>query len=129
MTRFVDLGHPAEHGPATSARFADDSCQVPLASIAGVPGVVVDAPVPPRAVAVALDESAVQDRAVLIRTGRDERWGAPSYQEAAPYLAPRRSTPSCMAVRRCSASTSAGPRQRPIRHAGRLRGCSVPECR
>jgi arylformamidase len=88
MTRFIELGHLLKDGEATSARFADDLGQIPLASFAGVPGIVVDAPVPPRVVAVDVEESAVQDKAVLIRTGWDTRWGTSRYQQAAPYLAP-----------------------------------------
>lgn len=88
MTRFVELGHLFNHGEATSARFADDLSQIPLASFAGVPGIVVDAPIPPRVVAVHVDASGVQDKAVLIRTGWDKRWGTSRYQQAAPYLAP-----------------------------------------
>lgn len=88
MTRFIELGHLLRDGEATSARFADDLGQIPLASFAGVPGIVVDAPIPPRVVAVDVEQSAVQDKAVLIRTGWDKRWGTSRYQRAAPYLAP-----------------------------------------
>jgi kynurenine formamidase len=88
MMRFIELGHLLTDGEATSARFADDLGQIPLASFAGVPGIVVEAPIPPRMVAVDVDESAVQDKAVLIRTGWDRRWGTCRYKQAAPYLAP-----------------------------------------
>jgi arylformamidase len=33
-------------------------------------------------------EQAVQDRAVLIRTGWDKHWGTDGYRHAVPYLAP-----------------------------------------
>src|SRR5215217_5686262 len=79
MTRFIELGHLLKNAEATSARFADDLGQIPLASFAGVPGIVVDAPIAPRVVAVDVDESAVQDKAVLIRTGWDKRWGTSRY--------------------------------------------------
>jgi kynurenine formamidase len=88
MTRFIDLGHLLDGGAVTSARFAEESKDLPLASVAGIPGVVIDAPVPPRAVSVQIDERAVEDKAVLIRTGWDKRWGSDDYHRAAPYVAP-----------------------------------------
>jgi arylformamidase len=87
MTKFVELGHPLNDGEATSARFVDELGQIPLASFVGVPGIVVDAPTPPRVVAVEVDESTVRDKAVLIRTGWDKCWGTCRYQQDAPYLA------------------------------------------
>jgi kynurenine formamidase len=88
MTRFVELGHLPNDGEPTSARLVDELGQIPLASFAGVPGIVVDAPIPPRAVAVYVDASTVRDKAVLIRTGWETRWGTSRYRRAAPYLAP-----------------------------------------
>jgi arylformamidase len=102
VTRFVDLGHPVEGGVVVSAprgqsTSLDNSPQrgdedwlsrIPLAAVAGIPGLVVDASVPPRAVVLQVGEQAVQDRAVLIRTGWDKRWGTDGYRQAAPYLAP-----------------------------------------
>jgi arylformamidase len=55
--------------------------------VAGVPGLVVDSSVPPRAIALQVGERVVQDKAVLIRTAWDEHWGTEAYQKAAPYLA------------------------------------------
>jgi arylformamidase len=103
VTRFVELGHPLEDGLAGfPTRVAgslgtglDDPRQrgeagylsgIPLAAVAGLPGLVVDAAVPPRAIALQLPESTAQDRAVLIRTGWDNRWGTEGYREAAPLL-------------------------------------------
>jgi kynurenine formamidase len=88
MTRFIDLGHLLDGGAVTSARFGEELAAVPLASVAGVPGVVIDAPVPPRAVSVLIDERTVEDKAVLIRTGWDRRWGTAEYHRGAPYVAP-----------------------------------------
>jgi arylformamidase len=88
MTRFIDLGHVLVGGAVTSARFAEEFEKVPLASVAGVPGVVIDAPVPPRAVSVNVDERAIEGKAVLIRTGWDRRWGTADYDRAAPYVVP-----------------------------------------
>jgi hypothetical protein len=74
MSRFVELGHLQKDGEETSARFADHLGQLPLASVAGLWGIVIDAPVPPRAIAAPAG-GAVEDKAVLIRTGWDSRWG------------------------------------------------------
>jgi kynurenine formamidase len=101
VTRFVELGHPLEEGVTVSARGApstsldnstkhgneDRLSRVPLAAVAGVPGLVVDVPVPPRAVGLPISEQPLQDRAVLIRTGWDKHWGTDSYLQAVPYLA------------------------------------------
>ena len=103
MTRFVELGHPLEDSlEAFPTRIAGNlgACLddprargeaghlsgIPLAAVAGLRGLVVDAPVPPRAIALLLPESTAQDRAVLIRTGWDKRWGTKGYREAAPFL-------------------------------------------
>ena len=102
LTRFVELGHPrdgevivfAPGGPSTSLDNSqkhsneDRLNRTPLASVAGVPGLVVDVPVPPRSIVLPVSEQAVQDRAVLIRTGWDKRWGTDRYQQGVPYLAP-----------------------------------------
>jgi arylformamidase len=108
VTRFLEVGHPLEDGLLAPARVptrvagevstylndplhrsgAADRSGIPLAAVAGLPGLVVDAPVPPRTVALQLAETAVQDRAILIRTGWDKRWGTERYRQAAPYLGP-----------------------------------------
>jgi kynurenine formamidase len=69
-------------------RFEDgaDLSRIPLAAVAGIPGLVVDAPARPGALALALDKEAVKDRAVIIRTGWDERWGTGGYWEPGPYI-------------------------------------------
>jgi arylformamidase len=56
---------------------------VPLAAVAGLPGLLSDGPIPPRAVAPELPENAAQDRAILIRTGWDKHWGTEGYQGCA----------------------------------------------
>jgi kynurenine formamidase len=88
MTRFVDLGYLLDGGVSTCARFAEGLEDLPLASVAGIPGVVIDAPVPPRAVSVNIDERMVEGKAVLIRTGWDKRSGRADYHRAAPYVSP-----------------------------------------
>jgi arylformamidase len=67
-----------------------DLSQVPLEAVAGIPGIVIDADTSAnREVGLDLLEreaSHMQDRAVLIRTGWDGRWGTESYWEPGPYL-------------------------------------------
>jgi kynurenine formamidase len=85
----------APGGPSTSLDNSpkrgneDRLSPIPLAAVAGVPGLVVDVPIPPRAIVLPVSEQAVQDRAVLIRTGWDKHWGTNSYQQGVPYLAPK----------------------------------------
>jgi kynurenine formamidase len=100
--RFLELGHVLDKNPpvvevrghvarclhAPFHRFedGDDLSRIPLAAVAGIPGIVVDASAQPGALTLELDEEAVRDRAVLIRTGWDERWGTARYWEPGPYL-------------------------------------------
>ena len=70
-------------------RYADgeDLSRIPLESLAGLPGIVLDAEVAPhRAATVQAAEEDLQGRAVLIRTGWDQRWGTERYWEPGPYL-------------------------------------------
>jgi arylformamidase len=102
VARFVELGHVLEGNPpladpsghaatclhAPFSRFENgaDLNRIPLAAVAGVPGMVLDAPAQPGALTLDLDRQAVKDRAVIIRTGWDERWGTARYWEPGPYL-------------------------------------------
>jgi kynurenine formamidase len=64
-----------------------DLSQIPLESIAGVAGIVIDGqPSPNRSIKIDCDESELRGRAVLIRTGWDKRWGTERYWEPGPYL-------------------------------------------
>jgi kynurenine formamidase len=64
-----------------------DLNQLSLSSIAGLEGLVVDGrPQPNRAIMIDCDESEIRDRAVLIRTGWDDKWGTESYWELGPFL-------------------------------------------
>jgi arylformamidase len=71
-------------------RYVDgtDLAALPLASLADLPAVVVRiAGSTSRAVDVgALAALDVRDRAVLLHTGGDRRWGTPDYAKQAPYL-------------------------------------------
>jgi kynurenine formamidase len=64
-----------------------DLSQIPLESIAGVAGIVMDGkPFADRSIMVDCDGSELREKAVLIRTEWDERWGTERYWEPGPYL-------------------------------------------
>ncbi len=64
-----------------------DLSQIPLERVAGVPGIVLDGVVSRhRSVTLSAHSSELDGRAVLVRTGWDERWGKESYWEPGPYL-------------------------------------------
>jgi len=102
VSRFVELGHILEQNPprleaqghvatclhAPFHRFedGDDLSRIPLGAVAGIPGVVVDAAAQTGAVTLKLDRKSIKDKAVIIRTGWDERWGTARYWQPGPYL-------------------------------------------
>jgi kynurenine formamidase len=64
-----------------------DLSRIRLETVAGLPGIVVDAEVSPdRSITVVNGEAELIGRAVLIRTGWDERWGTEGYWDLGPYL-------------------------------------------
>jgi kynurenine formamidase len=64
-----------------------DLSQIPLESIAGLDGLVVDGNQSTnRAITINCSESELRRRAVLIRTGWDSRWGKESYWALGPFL-------------------------------------------
>jgi len=64
-----------------------DLSQIPLESIAGLDGVVIEEkPSCSRAISIACSVSELRGRAVLVRTGWDERWGTERYWEPGPFL-------------------------------------------
>lgn len=64
-----------------------DLSKVPLESVAGLDGFVLDGkPVSNRAVSIDCNESELRGRAVLVRTGWDARWGSDDYWAPGPYL-------------------------------------------
>ncbi len=65
----------------------EDLSQLALERVAGLRGLALDA-TGGRAVAVDCRDEEMEGRAVLIRTGWDERWGTPEYWAPGPYLAP-----------------------------------------
>ncbi|MBI4317629.1 MAG: cyclase family protein [Chloroflexi bacterium] len=66
-----------------------DLSGIPLEKVAALAGIALDGIVASdRSTTADCDEGELRDRAVLIRTGWDERWGTDSYWEPGPYLAP-----------------------------------------
>jgi arylformamidase len=65
-----------------------DLAAVPLEAVAGLPGLVLDGLASDRGRAVGLDPAGADlaGRAVLVRTGWDERWGTPEYWQPGPFL-------------------------------------------
>jgi arylformamidase len=102
VSRFVELGHILEqnpprleaqghvatclHAPFHLFEDGDDLSRIPLGAVAGIPGVVVDAAAQTGAVTLKLDRKTIKDKAVIIRTGWDERWGTARYWQPGPYL-------------------------------------------
>jgi kynurenine formamidase len=67
-------------------RDAQDLAALPLDRLAGLPGVLVDAVSEPGPVEIPLRPEAVRGRAVLVRTGWDQRWPEDRYWEPGPFL-------------------------------------------
>jgi kynurenine formamidase len=102
VARFIELAHVLDknpplvsarghvatclHAPFDRFEDGDDLSRIPLAAVAGIPGIVVDGSGQPGALMLELDKEAVRDRAVIIRTGWDARWRTARYWEPGPYL-------------------------------------------
>jgi len=70
-------------------RYADgaDLSQIPLERVAGLPGIVLDGAVSSdRSITLHCSKPELHGRAVLIRTGWDQRWGTERYWEPGPYM-------------------------------------------
>jgi len=64
-----------------------DLSQIPLESIAGLDGLVIEAnPSSSRSISIDCSASELRGRAVLVRTEWDERWGTERYWEPGPFL-------------------------------------------
>jgi arylformamidase len=88
------VGNTGTYVDSPFHRFPDgkDLAELPLASLADLPGIVVEARDRGRAVGVerlaaALDGVAVRGRAVLVRTGWDVHWRTERYLDGHPFLA------------------------------------------
>jgi kynurenine formamidase len=65
-----------------------DLSRLPLEALAGLPGLVADAPAQPGPVDLALPAGAFRGCAVLVRTGWDRRWRTADYWQPGPFLSP-----------------------------------------
>jgi len=64
-----------------------DLSEIPLESIAGLDGVVIEGGFSSgRSISIDCNASELCGRAVLVRTGWDERWGTDRYWELGPFL-------------------------------------------
>jgi arylformamidase len=64
-----------------------DLSQIPLERVAGISGVIRDGVVSSnRSITLEADDSDLEGKAVLIRTGWDKRWGTNNYWELGPFL-------------------------------------------
>ena len=65
----------------------EDLARIPLERLVGIEGVVVDAAgFEPRGLDPDIPPVPLADKAVLVRTGWDSRWGTDAYWEPGPYL-------------------------------------------
>ncbi len=65
----------------------EDLAELPLARVAGLPGLVLDAsPRVDRSVVPSCEADELRGKAVLLRTGWDGRWGTEAYWELGPFL-------------------------------------------
>jgi kynurenine formamidase len=82
-------GNTGTYLDAPFHRFRDreDLARLPLETVVGLPGLIVDPAEPGRAVSLeGVDERSLRGRAVLVRTGWDARWGSEEYWSDAPFL-------------------------------------------
>jgi arylformamidase len=70
-------------------RFRDreDLAALPLETVVGLPGIILDPDGAERAVSLkGVEEESLRGHAVLVRTGWDARWGSEEYWSDAPFL-------------------------------------------
>jgi arylformamidase len=89
LSKVEMVGNTATYLDSPFHRHRDrrDLAQIPLENVAGLAGIVLDGTIgADRAVSLDADEAQLGDRAVLVRTGWDARWGHDSYWEPGPYI-------------------------------------------
>lgn len=82
-------GNTGTYLDAPFHRFRDreDLAALPLERVVGLPGVILDWNGPDRAVSLeGVDDGSFSERAVIVRTGWDARWGSEEYWSDAPFL-------------------------------------------
>ena len=93
ISRVEMVGNTATYLDTPFHRFpeAPDLSQIPLESMAGLEGLVLDADADDsnreiRPDVLEFEKSELKDKAILIRTGWDQRWGSEAYWEPGPFI-------------------------------------------
>jgi kynurenine formamidase len=82
-------GNTGTYLDAPFHRFRDreDLADLPLETVVGLPGFVLDADGAERAISLeGVEEGSLRGRAFVVRTGWDARWGSEEYWSDAPFL-------------------------------------------
>jgi arylformamidase len=73
--------------PFHRLRDREDLAALPLETVVGLPGIILEPGGADRGVSLeAVEEASFRGRAVLVRTGWDARWGSEEYWSDAPFL-------------------------------------------
>ena len=91
ISRLEMVGNTATYLDSPFHRYpsASDLSSIPLENVAGVSGIVLDAELTERKIQpedLDFEREDLRNRAVLIKTGWDERWGSKAYWEPGPFL-------------------------------------------
>ena len=75
--------------PFHRLRDREDLAALPLETVVGLPGIILEPDGADRGVSLeGVEEASFRGRAVLVRTGWDARWGSEEYRADAPFLPP-----------------------------------------
>jgi arylformamidase len=75
--------------PFHRLRDREDLAALPLETVVGLPGIILQSDGAERGVSLeGVEEASLRGRAVLVRTGWDARWGSEEYWSDAPFLPP-----------------------------------------
>lgn len=85
------VGNTATYLDSPFHRYSDglDLSQIPIERVAALQGMVLDAETSDREIRIEnleFDREELKNKAILIRTGWDQRWGSEAYWEPGPYL-------------------------------------------
>ncbi len=91
ISRLEMVGNTATYLDSPFHRYpnAPDLSSIPLEKVAGLSAIVLNAELNEREIQpedLDFERRELRDKAVLIRTGWDERWGSEAYWEPCPYL-------------------------------------------
>jgi len=89
VNRFDIIGSLGTYidSPFHRHRAAADLSKLPIESMAGLDSIVIDPQIRgDRSVDFDFDAGALKDKALLLRTGWDKKWGVSSYYDAGPFI-------------------------------------------